>query len=203
MPTTLPVLSQSATRRCRHIHTYMQLCRYINLHAYTHIISYTCIHTYVYIHTDRCRYIRSFVCFNTHPKQGVWAENSARCAGDYLRITRGASVWLYTKRPPACSTFAAKLRLHRWGTWGMIEEDIIVRDELAFGGSAWVGCTYRWSRFGLAGEMMTAWWRVECGSGALAAAAESPRMTPAYEDGKGRMHSAAAASSESDSSIQA
>jgi hypothetical protein len=33
---------------------------------------------------------------------------------------------------------------------------------------------------------------VDCFSGALAA--ESPRMTPAYEDGKGRMHSAAVSS---------
>ncbi len=59
-------------------------------------------------------WIRSFVRFNTHPKQRVWAENSAGCGvgWDYLRITRGASVWLYTKRPPACS-----VREMCWWVW--------------------------------------------------------------------------------------
>ncbi len=82
----------------------------------------------------------------------------------------------------------------------MIEEEIIVRDELAGGDSTLdtVGCIFRWLRFEFADGTMTL--RGNCGSGALAE--ESTRMTPAYEDGKGKMHSAAA-SSDSDSSIQA
>ncbi len=80
----------------------------------------------------------------------------------------------------------------------MIGEEIMVRDELASGDNAWVGYISRRSQFEFAGGMMTL--RVDCGSGALAA--ESPRMTQAYEDSKGRMHPAAV-SSNSGSSIKA
>ncbi len=61
-----------------------------------------------------------------------------------------------------------------------------------------MGYIFRWLWFEFADGTMTS--RGDCGSGALAE--ESPRMTPAYEDGKGKMRSAAT-SSDSDSSILA
>ncbi len=114
-------------------------------------------------HTIHCSWVkifRPFVCFNIHLKQRVWAENSAgECEGghSYLRIMRGTSLWLYTKRLPACSAFAAKLQLHLWGTVRMIGEKIIIRDESAGRDSAWMGCISRWSPFNFAGRMMTLW----------------------------------------------
>jgi hypothetical protein len=79
----------------------------------------------------------------------------------------------------------------------MIQEDIIVRDELA-AGTMLVGCISQRSQFEFAGRIMIL--LVDCCSGALAA--DSPRMTPAYEDCNARRNSAAV-SSDSGSSIQA
>ncbi len=69
--------------------------------------------------------LRSFVRFNTHLRTVLSWNNGSELktvrggggeGGGYFRVTRGACVWLYTKRSPACSAFAAKLQLHRWGT---------------------------------------------------------------------------------------
>ena len=86
--------------------------------------------------------VRSFVLILTR-NNGSELKNSAEgvgtgCGmGDYLRSTRGASVLLYTKRPPSCSAFAAKRWLRRCGTGRMIGEEIIVRDGLVGRGGSW------------------------------------------------------------------
>jgi hypothetical protein len=112
-----------------------------------------------------CIYIHIYVYCSPEKTGLSWKQ----CwVGGYLRITRGASVWLYTKLQLSCSAFAAKLCLHRWGTVRMIGKEVVVRDdlELAGGDSAWVCCISRWSQFEFAGGMMTLW--VECCSNALA-----------------------------------